>query len=195
MKNVRRVNLLAAATAISVLSIGVSGAAAVGTHNVHAVTASAHATKMKKLSFSAAYVGNVKILWGSQRVSGTMSGAGKGTTLGQGSVTATGATTSFSTSSASDPLSGTAVLKGPGGSLSVKSVSASASTTSSASPTKTAPAPVTLRGTVKVTKGTGKFAGATGTLTIHATFTVNTTTGNETQKFNATLKGSLSVKA
>ncbi|MBW4029949.1 MAG: hypothetical protein HIU57_04625 [Acidobacteria bacterium] len=157
--------------------------------------AHAHVVKMKKLSFSASYHGDVKILWTSTGASGTMSATGKGTTLGSGSLVANGATKSFSTSSSSDPLRGTAVLKGPGGSLAITALIVSAATTSSAAPTSAAPDPVVISGTVKVTKGTGKFAGATGTLFVHATFTLNTTTGNETQSFNATLKGSLSVKA
>jgi hypothetical protein len=195
MRMVRAINVLAAATAIGVLTVGIPGAGALGIHHPSIPTLSAHAAKTKKLTFTATYNGNVKILWAASSVSGSMLGAGRATTLGQGTVSATGATTSFSTSSATDPLSGSAVLKGAGGSITVKTLSVTASTTSSAAPTKTAPDPVTVSGTVKVVKGTGKFAGATGTLTVHATFTVNTTTGSETQKFNATLKGTLSVKA
>jgi hypothetical protein len=192
MKNVRKANVLVAATLLSVLGVGVP-AGAVSTIHVDSTTVVSHA--MKKLTFTASYVGNVKILFGASRVSGTMSGAGKGTTLGQGTVTASGATTSFSTSSASDPLTGNAVLKGPGGSITVKTVSVYASTTSSAAPTTSSPDAVVVAGTVKVLKGTGKFAGASGTLTVHASFRVNSTSGSETQKFSATLKGSLSVKA
>ncbi len=195
MNSVRKSSLLGAASLIGVIGMGVTGAGAAPVHHVHASAISAHAATTKKLSFSGTYNGTVKILWSSTGASGTMSGSGKGTTLGAGSMSAKGATKSFSTSSSSDPLSGTAVLKGAGGSISVSALSVMASTTSSAAPTSAAPDPVTISGTVKVTKGTGKFAGATGTLSVHATFTVNTTTGNESQTFNATLKGSLSVKA
>jgi lipopolysaccharide export system protein LptA len=195
MNIVRRANVLALAVVVGVLGVGVSGAGALSANHVHATSVESHAVKMKKLTFTASYVGNVKILFGASRVSGTMSGAGKGTTLGQGTVTASGATTSFSTSSASDPLTGNAVLKGPGGSITVKTVSVYASTTSSAAPTSSSPDPVVVAGTVKVLKGTGKFAGASGTLSVHASFTVHSISGSETQKFTATLKGSLSVKA
>jgi hypothetical protein len=195
MKRVRRVSSLAAAGLIGVVGIGTTGAGAAATHSVHAISTSAHVAKTKKLSFTATYNGTVKILWGASNVDGTMSGTGKATTLGSGSITASGATTSFSTSSSSDPLRGSAVLKGPGGSLTVSAVNVSATTTSSVAPTSKDPDPVTISGTVKVSKGTGKFVGATGTLSVHASFTVNTTSGSEKQNFNATLKGSLNVKA
>jgi hypothetical protein len=192
MMNVRKANVLLAATLLGALGLGVP-AGAVGTNHANTAPAVSHA--MKKLAFTASYVGNVKMLFGASSVSGTMSGAGKATTLGQGTVSASGATTSFSTSSASDPLSGSAVLKGPGGSITVKTVSVYASTTSSAAPTASSSDPVVVAGTVKVLKGTGKFAGASGTLTVHASFKVSSISGSETQKFTATLKGSLSVKA
>ena len=197
MRTVRRVNVLSLAVVVGVLGVGVPGVGALSVSHPHATSLQSHAVKptMKKLAFSASYVGNVKMLFSASRVSGVMNGAGKATVLGQGTVVATGNTTSFSTSSASDPLSGTAVIKGSGGSLTVKAINVYASTTSSAAPTASTPDPVLVAGTVKVLKGTGKFAGATGTLSVHATFTVSTISGNETQKFNATLKGSLSVKA
>lgn len=195
MKQVRRLGLLGAVGAISIFGIGATSAGAAPTHVTHRPFEHASVVKTKKLNFSANYSGTVKILWTSTGANGTMSAKGKGTTLGAGSLVATGATKSFSTSSSSDPLSGTATLKGPGGTLSISALNVSAATTSSAAPTSTAPDPVVISGTVKVTKGTGKFAGATGTLNVHASFTVNTTTGNETQSFSATLKGSLRVKA
>jgi hypothetical protein len=195
MNQVRKVSLLGAASLIGIVGMGVTGAGASPVHGVHALSISAHVATTKKLSFTGTYHGTVKMLWGTTGVSGSMAATGKGTTLGTGSLSATGATKSFSTSSSSDPLKGTALLKGTGGSLTVTAVNVTATTTSSAAPTSAAPDPVTISGTVKVTKGTGKFAGATGTLSVHATFTVNTTTGNESQSFTATLKGSLSIKA
>lgn len=195
MYKVPRANVLALAVVVGALGVSVPSAGAVSVNHVHATSVESHALTMKKLAFTSSYTGNVKILFGASSVSGTMSGAGKATTLGQGTVTATGATTSFSASSAYDPLSGSAVLKGVGGSITVKAVKVYASTTSPAAPTATTPDPVVVSGTVKVVKGTGKFLGATGTLTVHASFTVLAITGSETQKFTATLKGSLSVKA
>ncbi len=195
MVMVRRVNVLSIAIAVGILGVGVPGAGALSANHSPATSVTSHVVKMKKLAFTSNYSGSVKILFAASSVSGTMSGVGKGTTLGQGTVTASGVTTSFSTSSATDPLSGSAVLKGSGGSLTVKSLTVYASTTSSAAPTSATPDPVVISGTVKVIKGTGKFAGATGTLTVHASFTVNAVSGSETQKFVATLKGSLSVKA
>lgn len=195
MNQVRRLSLLGVAGAICLMGIGATSAGAAPTHATHSPYAHSSVVKTKKLSFTANYKGTVKILWTSTGASGTMSATGKATTLGVGSLVANGATKSFSTSSSSDPLKGTAVLKGAGGTLSITALTVSAATTSSAAPTSTAPDPVVISGTVKVTKGTGKFAGATGTLNVHASFTVNTTTGDETQGFSATLKGSLNVKA
>ena len=193
MKQVRKLSLLGVASAMCVVGVGVTGAGAAPARVAHATQA--HVVKIRKLSFSATYLGTVKILWTSTGASGTMSATGKATTLGTGSLVATGATKSFSTSSSSDPLSGTAVLKGAGGSLSISALNVSAATTAAAAPTSSAPDPVVISGTVKVTKGTGKFAGAKGTLNVHATFSVNTTTGAESQSFVTTLKGTLSVKA
>ncbi|NNN08582.1 MAG: hypothetical protein HKL85_05240 [Acidimicrobiaceae bacterium] len=187
--------MLSIAVAVGVLGVGVPGAGALSVNHPHATAVVSHALKMKKLAFTSSYSGSVKMLFGASSVAGTMSGTGKATIIGQGTVSASGATTSFSTSSASDPVSGTAVLKGPGGSITVKTLTVYASTTSSAAPTSTSPDPVVVSGTVKVIKGTGKFVGATGTLSVHASFTVSSVTGSETQKFVATLKGSLSVKA
>jgi hypothetical protein len=195
MKKIRRASVMATVGLGVVLGLSSTsvGAAPVGGQRVAAIAT--HAVTMKKLSFVGTYSGAVKILWSATGASGTMTGTGKGTTLGSGSLSATGATTSFSTSSSSDPLTGSAVLKGSGGTITVKAVKVTASTTSSAAPTSSAPDPVTITGTVTVTKGTGKFVGATGTLSVHASFTVNTTTGSENQNFTASLKGSLSVKA
>ncbi len=195
MKKIRRASAMATVGLGVVLGLSGSSLAATPYHAQRAATIATHALTTKKLNFVATYSGAVKILWSATGATGTMSGTGKGTTLGSGSMSATGATASFSTSSASDPLTGSAVLKGAGGTISVKAVNVTASTTSSAAPSSTAPDPVTITGTVKVTHGTGKFAGATGTLNVHATFTVNTTTGSESQNFIASLKGSLSVKA
>ncbi len=195
MHSVRRSTVLSLAVLLGAVGIGVPSAGAIGAPHARSTTVLAHVVKFKKLVFTASYVGNVKILFGASSVAGTMVGAGKATLVGQSTVSATGVTTSFSTSSASDPLSGTALLKGPGGSLTLKTVSVYASTTSSAAPTATSPDPVAVAGTVRVVKGTGKFAGATGILKVSASFTVSTITGSETQKFTALLKGALNVKA
>ncbi len=189
MKKVRSANLLIAAVALSVVGISAPLAGASTAHNV-----SAHA-KTKTLAFSCSYKGNVKILFASSGATGVMIGAGKGTTLGQGTLNATGATITFSTSGQTDPVKGSATLKGPGGSITIVSTTALASTSASVAPTSAAPDPVTVFGHAKVTKGTGKFAGATGTLTISASFQVTSTTGSQTQKFSATLSGSLKIKA
>lgn len=195
MNKVRKLGFLSVAGAICIMGVAATSAGAAPSRSTHSPYAHASVVKTKKLNFSATYNGTVKILWTSTGASGTMSATGKGTSLGSGSLVANGATKSFSTSSSSDPLSGTAVLKGTGGTLSISALNVSAATTSAAAPTSAAPDPVVISGTVKVTKGTGKFAGATGTLSVHASFTVNTTTGDETQSFSATLKGSLNVKA
>jgi hypothetical protein len=59
-----------------------------------------------------------------------------------------------------------------------------------------APTNVTVKGVATVLSGTGKFAGAKGTLAIAGSFSIKSTTAgsSESDSFTTTLKGTLTVR-
>jgi hypothetical protein len=59
-----------------------------------------------------------------------------------------------------------------------------------------APTPVTVNGVAKIVSGTGKFKGATGTLSFKGSFSIQATTAgsSENDAFSATLSGVVTIK-
>jgi hypothetical protein len=59
-----------------------------------------------------------------------------------------------------------------------------------------APSPVTVNGVAKILSGTGKFKGATGTLSFKGSFSIQSTTAgsSESDSFSATLTGTVTIK-
>ena len=140
--------------------------------------------------FNAKYSGTISLLWSASDVKATaLTGTGTGTDLGLTSASGTGSSVASSTT---DPINGTGTLSGGGSSLTVKlSTSSTATAVGSAAPTT-----VTVSGSAIIVSGTGKFAGATGTLKVTGSFNIKSTTAgsSESDSFNATLTGSVVVK-
>jgi hypothetical protein len=144
----------------------------------------------KTEAFSGTYHGTIAMLWSASAVSVTsLSGAGTGATLGLAAVTGTGGA---SPSASCDPINGVGVLTGGGSTLHLKLTT----TSKGCAADSAAPTTVTVSGSAIVTSGTGKFAGATGTLKVLGSFSIKSTTAgsNESDAFSATLSGSLKVK-
>ena len=144
----------------------------------------------KTEAFSGTYRGTIAMLWSASAVSVTsLSGAGTGADLGLAAVTGTGGA---SPSGSCDPIDGVGVLTGGGSTLHLKLATTSKGCAADAA----APTSVTVTGSAIVTSGTGKFAGATGTLKVLGSFSIKSTTAgsNESDAFSATLTGSLKVK-
>ncbi|MGB8197358.1 MAG: hypothetical protein WCF25_10175 [Acidimicrobiales bacterium] len=171
-----------------------------GAANLHAsqahVTLSAHAATTKKVikithvAFKGAYSGTIALLWSSTGVSATsVSGHGTGT-YGSNTMKGSGGGSAANTC---NPFSGTGNLIGPSGlKLSVVSSTKSQACAVNA----TAPTPVTVSGVAKIMSGTGKFKGATGTLSFKGSFSVQSSTAGSTESdaFNATLTGTVTIK-
>jgi hypothetical protein len=145
---------------------------------------------VKTEAFSGTYRGTIAMLWSASAVSVTsLSGTGTGADLGFAAVTGTGGA---NPSGSCDPINGVGVLTGGGSTLHLKL----ATTSKGCAADSAAPTSVTVTGSAIVTSGTGKFAGATGTLKVLGSFSIKSTTAgsNESDAFSATLTGSLKVK-
>lgn len=147
-------------------------------------------TKVTHVAFKGTYSGTIALLWSSTGVQAT-SVKGQGTaTDGANTMTGSGAGTAASTC---DPFSGTGALSGTSG-LTLKVVSSQK--TQACAVNSAAPTPVTVKGVATVVSGTGKFKGATGTLSFNGQFSIQSTTAgsNESDSFTATLTGTLTIK-
>ena len=92
-----------------------------------------------------------------------------------------------------DNFSGKGVISGGGNTLSLAFDSSSQGCADSDS----APATVTIKGSAKITGGTGKYAGATGTLTVKGTFDINSkgiVGSTEASTFSMDLSGNIATK-
>jgi hypothetical protein len=144
----------------------------------------------KTEAFSGTYSGTIAMLWSSSAVNVTaLTGTGTGVDLGLTAVSGTG---SSNPSGTCDPISGVGVLTGGGSTLHLKLATSSKGCAADSA----APTTVTVTGTATVVSGTGKFAGATGTLKVTGSFSIKSTTAgsSETDAFSAKLTGSLKVK-
>ena len=184
MTNIRKFGASAAIVAVMTFGVvSVAGAASVAPH-----AATSHTTKV--ISFTGNYSGTISLLInGSKITAKSVHGTGTATWLGKSTMTGSGAS---SATSQCDPMSGAGSLVGSGSKLAVtiqaKSKGCAAGTST---PTK-----VTVTGTVKVTSASsGKFKGATGTLSYSGSFTLPSSSGSSTDKFTAKITGKLTVKS
>jgi hypothetical protein len=147
-------------------------------------------TKITHVAFKGSYKGTIGLLWSSSGVQATsVSGSGTGT---DGATRLTGAGSGTAASSC-DPFSGAGSLVGTSGlKLNVvKSTKTQACAVNSAAPT-----PVTVNGVATILSGTGKFKGATGTLSFKGQFSIQATTAGsrESDSFTATLTGTVTIR-
>ena len=144
----------------------------------------------KTVAFSGTYNGSMSLLWSSSDVKvTTLTGTGTGNDQGLSAVSGTG---SSSPSSTCDPINGTGILSGGGSTLHLTL----ATTSKACAADSAAPTTVSVTGTATVTSGTGKFAGAKGTLKVSGTFSIKSTAAgsSESDNFSATLSGNLTLK-
>jgi hypothetical protein len=192
----RKVLTLGAIGLVSTFGVAIPAGAVTHGATQARVTLSSHAattkkvTKITHVAFKGAYAGTIALLWSSTGVTAT-SVAGHGTgTDGSNTLKGSGGGSAASTC---NPFTGTGNLVGPSGlRLSVVSSTKSQACAVNAA----APSPVTVIGVAKILSGTGKFKGATGTLSFKGSFSVQSSTAgsSESDAFNATLTGTVTVK-
>ena len=185
------------------LAIGVTGlmtlsgvGVATAATNVAPATPSSHHAltdhAIRKVNFKGTYRGTIAMLWSANSVTATaVRGSGTGTLLGKSTVAGKGTATTASTC---DPLSGTGTITGGGSRLVLKVVSSPK--TQACAATETAPTSVSVTGVATVLSGTGKYKGVHGTLKIQGSFQIqsNKAGSSETDSFNASLSGVLTIK-
>lgn len=142
-------------------------------------------------TFSATYKGTMNLLWTASDVTAqSVTGTGTGTTLGldslsgKGGAAPTGQCDSFFGSGTLGTGANTLAVKFDGGMVCADDSSA--------------PTDVKITGNVAITGGTGKFAGATGTLKVGSgsTFQVRSTTAGKSiaESFTLVLSGTITTK-
>jgi hypothetical protein len=141
-------------------------------------------------AFSGTYKGKISMLWSASDVQATsVTGAGTGTILGLDTLSGSG---SSAPSSQCDSINGSGTLSGGGNTLKVTfDTSSKACGAEGAAPTV-----VNITGTAVINGGTGKYAGATGTLKVTGSFAVNSTEAGtkESTALTLTLVGNISTK-
>lgn len=150
------------------------------------------ATKAGSVAFTGTYKGKISILFGDgnliqvTKVDGTGTGNVSGLTGMSGSA-------SSAPSNLCDNFDGKGVITGGGNSLNLTFDSSSQGCADSDS----APATITIKGSAKITGGTGKYAGASGTLTVKGTFDINSkgiVNSSESTSFTLDLSGNIITK-
>jgi hypothetical protein len=158
--------------------------------SVTAKTAAKTKVVIKKVAFKGTYTGTMALLWSSTGVKATsVTGHGTGT-YGANTMKGSGGGSAASTC---NPFSGAGSLSGASG---LKLSIASSSKTQACAVNSAAPTPVTVSGTAKILSGTGKFKGASGTLSFKGSFSIQSTTAGSTESdsFSATLSGTVSIR-
>jgi len=153
-------------------------------------TATKKVTKISHVAFKGSYTGTIGLLWSSTGVTATsVAGHGNGTD-GANTMKGSGGGSAANTC---DPFAGAGTLVGASG---LKLSVASSSKTQACAVNSAAPSPVTVTGVAKILSGTGKFKGATGTLSFKGSFSIQATTAgsSESDAFNATLTGVVTIK-
>lgn len=142
------------------------------------------------VAFSGTYKGKMSVLWSDSGVQATsVTGSGTGTVLGLDSLSGTG---SSSPQNQCDSIDGSGVLSGGGNALKV----AFDSNAKGCAVDGAAPTTVNITGTASITGGTGKYAGATGTLKVTGSFAIKSNQAGfgETTAITVTLTGNITTK-
>lgn len=150
------------------------------------------ATKAGSVAFAGTYKGKISILFGDgnliqvTKVDGTGTGNVSGLSGMSGSA-------SSAPSNLCDNFDGKGVISGGGNSLNLTFDSSSQGCADSDS----APATITIKGSAKITGGTGKYAGASGTFIVKGTFDINSkgiVNSSESTSFTLDLSGNIVTK-
>ena len=143
----------------------------------------------KTVAFAGTYKGKLSTVWSSSGVQASEVAGTSTDAKGLANMTATGGSAPQAQCAV---VNGSATLKGTDGSVTFKlDSSAKGCATDSAAPTT-----VVISGTATITSGTGKYAGATGVLTIKGQFDVTSSAAGakESQAFTATFTGKIKLK-
>ena len=153
-----------------------------------ATKSSAPAASGSTVAINATYKGKIAMVWTSSDVAATVTATGTGTTGGLDSMTGSG---SSSPASQCDAISGSGTLSGSGGTLTLKSDAGKGCAAEAAAPTS-----VAITGNAIITGGTGKYAGASGTLKVTGSFAVNSTEAGskDSTVLTITLSGNIVTK-
>ncbi|MDP1711203.1 MAG: hypothetical protein Q8K86_01930 [Candidatus Nanopelagicaceae bacterium] len=153
-------------------------------------TATPAKTTAGTVAFAGTFKGKMSILWSDSDVRATsVTAAGTGNVLGLNELTGTG---SAAPQNQCDAFDGTGVLSGGGNTLKVAfDSSAKACAADDAAPTT-----ITITGNAIVTGGSGKYAGATGTLKVTGTFAIKSKDAgfSESAALTLTLTGNITTK-
>jgi len=142
------------------------------------------------VAFSGTYKGKMSVLWADTGVQATsVTASGTGANLGLDALTGSG---SSSPQNQCDSLDGAGVLTGGGNTLKVSFDSNAKGCAADGA----APTTVTITGTASITGGTGKYAGATGTLKVTGSFAIKSNQAGfgETTALTLTLVGNVTTK-
>ena len=142
------------------------------------------------LAFNGTYKGKMAVLWSDSGVqASSVTGSGTGTIAGLDSLTGTG---SSAPSDQCAGIEGVGVLGGGGNTLKVSFDSS----TKGCAADGAAPTTVSITGVAVISGGTGKFAGATGTLKATGTFAIKSSAAgfSETTPLTLTLTGNIYTK-
>ena len=155
-------------------------------------TSASTATKAGSVAFQGTYKGKISILFGDAnliqvtKVDGTGTGNVNGLTDMSGTASAVPA-------NLCDNFDGKGVISGGGNTLNLTFDS----NTQGCADSDSAPATITMKGSAKITGGTGKYAGASGTLTVKGTFNINSkgiVNTTESTSFTMDLSGNITTK-
>ncbi len=142
------------------------------------------------VAFAGTYKGKIALVWSDSDVRATsVTAAGTGTIAGLDELTGTG---SAAPQNQCDGFDGTGILGGGGNTLKVMFDSAAKACAADGD----APTTIALTGGATITGGTGKFAGATGTLKVTGSFKIASKTAGFTEKadLTITLTGTINTK-
>jgi hypothetical protein len=142
------------------------------------------------ISFNGTYKGKIAMQWSASDVQATsVTGSGSGDIEGLADLTGSG---SSAPASQCDSIDGVGTLSGGGNTLKVTFDSTAKGCAEDAA----APTVVHITGNAVISGGTGKFAGATGTLKVTGSFSIKSTEAgsSESSAFTLTLTGDIKTK-
>ena len=156
-----------------------------------ASTAATTPAKGGSVAFSGSYSGKISLLWGDSYVQATsVDGTGTGNVLGLTDLAGIG---SAAPGNQCDTFNGSGTLSGGGNTLKVTFDSSAQACAADAD----APTEIKFTGNAIINGGTGKYAGATGTLKVTAgSFNIQSSTAGkkETDAFKFTIAGNIVTK-
>jgi len=142
------------------------------------------------VAFSGTYKGKIAVLWSDSGVkASSVTGTGTGTILGLDALTGSG---SAAPQNQCDGINGSGVLSGGGNTLKVSFDSSAKGCAAD----EAAPTVISITGNAVIQGGTGKYAGAAGTLKVTGSFAIKSKDAgfSESSALTLTLSGNINTK-